>query len=92
MTTEKASIRKKRTGVVISNRMEKTALVLVNRLKKHKKYKKYLRSQKKYMAHDPENKCRIGDNVQIIETRPLSKRKRWQVLEILEGNTTQGDE
>ena len=86
MATEKASTRKKRTGVVISNRMEKTVLVLVDRLKKHKKYKKYLRSQKKYMAHDPQNKCQIGDTVKIIETRPLSKRKRWQVLEKIDGD------
>ena len=89
---EKASSRKKRTGVVISNRMEKTVLVLVDRLKKHKKYKKYLKSQKKYMAHDPENKCRIGDNVQIVETKPLSKRKRWQILEIIERKPSQAAE
>ena len=77
-------IHKNLVGVVVSNKMDKTALVLVNRIKKHKTYKKYVRSQKKYMAHDPQNLCHIGDRVKIIETRPLSKRKRWQVLEIIE--------
>jgi small subunit ribosomal protein S17 len=79
-------VRKKRVGVVVSNRMDKTAAVLVNRLKKHRTYKKYIRSQTRYMVHDPENRCMVGDRVRIIETRPISKKKRWQVLEVLESS------
>jgi len=75
---------KRLTGLVINNKMDKTALVLVNTLKKHKTYVKYVRSQTKYLAHDPQNRCQIGDKVTIIEARPMSKRKRWQVLEIIE--------
>ena len=75
-------IRKSLAGTVVSNRMEKTALVLVERLTKHRTYGKYVRRRSKYMVHDPQNKCQIGDKVRIIESRPISKRKRWQVLEI----------
>ncbi|MFC1862332.1 30S ribosomal protein S17 [Thermodesulfobacteriota bacterium] len=77
-------IRKILTGVVIKNKMDKTAVVLVNRLKKHMTYKKYVKSQTKYLSHDPQNMCNIGDKVKIIESRPLSKMKRWQILEIVE--------
>ena len=77
-------VRKKLTGVVIGNGMDKTAVVLVNRLKKHKTYTKYVRAKKKYMAHDPLNHCQVGDLVRIIESRPISKNKRWQIMEILE--------
>ena len=77
-------VRKKVVGVVVSNAMEKTAMVLVSRLKKHRTYKKFVRSQRKYMAHDPQNRCQIGDRVKLVEVRPLSKRKRWQVMEIIE--------
>jgi len=79
--TERGS-RKSLAGTVVSNRMEKTALILVERLTKHRTYGKYIRRRSKYMAHDPQNKCRIGDKVKIVESRPISKRKRWQVLEI----------
>ena len=79
-------VRKKLTGIVISDNMEKTIMVLVERLKKDSTYGKYVRSQKKLMVHDPQNICRSGDQVKIIETRPLSKRKRWQVLEKIDGN------
>ena len=75
--------RKSLAGTVVSNKMEKTALVLVERLTKHQVYGKYIRRHKKYMAHDPHNNCRIGDKVRIVESRPMSKRKRWQVMEIL---------
>jgi small subunit ribosomal protein S17 len=71
-------------GTVVSNRMDKTALILVERLTQHSSYKKYVRRRAKFMAHDPQNNCRIGDKVRIIESRPISKRKRWQVLDILE--------
>jgi len=76
-------LRKSLAGIVVSNKMEKTALVLVERLTKHRTYGKYIRRRSKYMAHDPQNNCRIGDKVRIIESRPISKRKRWQVMEIL---------
>ncbi|MBW2215589.1 MAG: 30S ribosomal protein S17 [Deltaproteobacteria bacterium] len=80
--TERGS-RKSLAGTVVSNKMEKTALILVERLTKHQIYGKYIRRRSKYMAHDPQNKCRIGDKVKIVESRPMSKRKRWQVMEIL---------
>ena len=80
--TERGS-QKNLAGTVVSNKMDKTALVLVERLTKHKTYGKYIRRRSKYMAHDPKNQCQIGDKVRIIESRPISKRKRWQVMEIL---------
>jgi len=80
--TERGS-RKSLAGTVVSDKMEKTALILVERLTKHQIYGKYIRRRSKYMAHDPQNKCRIGDEVRIVESRPMSKRKRWQVIEIL---------
>jgi small subunit ribosomal protein S17 len=76
--------RKNLTGVVVGNEMDKTAMVLVSRIRKHRTYGKYIRSQKKYMAHDPQNTCQVGDKVRIIEARPVSKRKRWQVIEVIE--------
>ena len=75
--------RKERTGVVLSNKMDKTVVVVVERLVKHPKYKKYLRARKKYKAHDEKNSCGVGDQVEIVETRPLSKEKRWAVKSIL---------
>lgn len=80
-------VRKKLTGIVVGDKMDKTIMVLVNRLKKDKTYGKYVRSQSKFMAHDPRNTCQVGDKVKIVETRPLSKRKRWQVLEKIDENT-----
>jgi small subunit ribosomal protein S17 len=77
-------VRKKLTGVVIGTSMDKTAVVLVNRLKKHSTYNKYIRRHTKYLAHDPNNICQNGDRVRIIESRPISKLKRWQVMEIVE--------
>ncbi len=76
--------RKKLTGTVVRNQMDKTALVLVERLTRHETYRKYVRRRAKYMAHDPKNMCQIGDKVRIIESPPISKRKRWQVIDILE--------
>lgn len=73
--------RKRLTGVVISDGMDKTVKVLVSRIKKDRRYGKYLKSQKKYLAHDPQNSCKVGDKVRIVESRPLSKLKRWQVVE-----------
>ena len=74
-------LRRRLVGTVVNNRMNKTALVLVERLTKHRTYNKYVKRRVKYMAHDPQNLCQIGDKVRIIESRPMSKRKRWQVIE-----------
>ena len=81
-------VRKRLTGVVIGNKMDKTAVVLVNQLKKHATYMKYIRSRAKYLAHDPQNRCQVGDKVKIIEARPISKRKRWQVVEVVDSANT----
>ncbi|NOX20956.1 MAG: 30S ribosomal protein S17 [Nitrospirae bacterium] len=75
--------RKVFVGKVVSDKMDKTVTVAVTRLYKHPLYKKYIKRTTKFKAHDEENKCRIGDTVKIIESRPLSKTKRWVVLEIL---------
>lgn len=77
-------IRKTLTGVVSSDKMDKTVVVLVNRLVLHPVYKKYIRKRTKVKAHDEKNECHIGDKVLLIETRPLSKLKRWRVKEIIE--------
>jgi small subunit ribosomal protein S17 len=77
-------IRKTRVGFVVSDKMDKTVVVAVERLVKHPLYKKYVKQTKKFKAHDEENTCNIGDKVKIMETRPLSKTKRWRVVEIVE--------
>ena len=74
---------KVRNGVVVSDKMDKTVVVLVERLVQHTRYKKYVKQRKKYKAHDPENRCKTGDVVTIVETRPLSREKRWLVREVL---------
>ena len=71
-------------GRVVSDKMDKTIVVMVERTLMHPVYKKYIKRRKKYMAHDPENQCGIGDKVMIAENRPLSKRKRWVLKEIVE--------
>jgi small subunit ribosomal protein S17 len=81
---KKRGLRKKRIGIVLSNKMDKTAVVQVERLVKHAFYKKYIRRRVKYICHDEQNRCQVGDKVIIIETRPLSRMKRWRVSEILE--------
>lgn len=80
----KRNLRKQRVGVVTSNKMDKSISVEVERRVKHPIYSKTMKSTKKYLAHDEENTCNIGDTVRIMETRPLSKRKRWRLLEIIE--------
>ncbi|MEA3310300.1 MAG: 30S ribosomal protein S17 [Chloroflexota bacterium] len=75
--------RKRLVGVVASNKMDKTVVVRVERHYRHKLYQKVVSSAKKYMAHDEENACHIGDEVRIVESRPRSRRKRWDVEEIL---------
>jgi small subunit ribosomal protein S17 len=72
------------TGTIVSNKMDKTVVVVVERLVKHPLYKKFIRRQHKYMAHDKENECQIGDRVLITQSRPLSKTKRWRVSRIIE--------
>jgi small subunit ribosomal protein S17 len=72
------------TGVVISDKMEKTIVVRTERLVKHQVFKKYIRRHVKYKAHDERNECRTGDKVLIMESRPISRDKRWRVHEILE--------
>ncbi|MGF1534053.1 MAG: 30S ribosomal protein S17 [Bernardetiaceae bacterium] len=76
--------RKERIGLVVSNKMEATITVAVERKIKHPIYGKFIKRTTKFMAHDAENACNIGDRVRIMETRPLSKRKRWRLVEILE--------
>lgn len=77
-------------GKVVSDKMNKTVVVAVTRLFQHPKYKKTVKKVKKFKAHDDNNRCRVGDIVRIIETRPLSKEKRWLVLDIL-GSKAEGD-
>lgn len=77
-------VRKVRVGKVVSDKMEKTAVVAVERLVPHKLYKKAVKRTKRFQAHDENNEAHIGDTVQIMETRPLSKQKRWRIVQILE--------
>ena len=72
------------TGVVVSNKMEKTIVIRAERLVKHPLFHKYVRRHVKYKAHDERNECNIGDKVLIVESRPLSKDKRWRMREVLE--------
>jgi small subunit ribosomal protein S17 len=83
-TTPYKGRRKVRIGVVVSDNMDKTVVVAVMRSYRHPIYGKTIRRTKKYMAHDEENACRVGDRVEIVETRPLSRHKRWRVRAILE--------
>jgi small subunit ribosomal protein S17 len=76
-------IRKILIGTVYSDKMDKTVVVMVERLVKHPRYKKYVKKGAKYKAHDENNECHTGDIVSIIETRPLSREKRWKVKEII---------
>jgi small subunit ribosomal protein S17 len=81
---ESRNLRKERTGVVFSNKMDKTITVAVKWKEKHPIYGKFVNKTKKYHAHDEKNECNIGDTVRIMETRPLSKLKRWRLTEIIE--------
>jgi small subunit ribosomal protein S17 len=75
--------RREKTGVVVSNKMDKTVTVLVSQRIKHPVYGKYINRSRKFMAHDEANTCRIGDTISIVETRPMSRNKRWRVKEII---------
>lgn len=81
---ESRNLRKERIGVVVSNKMDKTVAVMVERKVKHPMYGKFVKKSKKYLAHDEKNDCGIGDTVKIMETRPLSKNKCWRLVEIIE--------
>ena len=81
---EKRNLRKERVGIVSSNKMEKSIVVSEVKRSKHPMYGKFVSKTKKYVAHDDKNECNIGDTVRIMETRPLSKTKRWRLVEILE--------
>ena len=83
--------RKHREGVVVSNKMDKTVVVVVERLVRHSRYQKYLRQRVRYKAHDEQNRCQVGDRVTLIETRPLSRDKRWAVQAIVSRNEAIAD-
>lgn len=82
-SSQKRGQRKVRTGVVVGDKMNKTVVVEVSRTVQHPTYKKYVRRRKRFMAHDEENRCRVGDQVMIVETRPLSRNKNWRVRKVL---------
>lgn len=84
MSMETRNLRKERIGVVTSNKMDKTITVAVQRKEKHPIYGKFVKKTTKFAAHDETNDCGIGDTVRIMETRPLSKNKRWRLVEIIE--------
>jgi len=83
-TAAKRGLRKTRVGVVVSNKMSKTIVVAVERRVQDPLYKKYIKRTQKFMAHDEQNQCDIGDRVRIMETRPLSARKNWRLVQIIE--------
>lgn len=78
------NLRKTRVGVVSSNKMEKSITVVVERRIPHPMYGKYVKRSKKFTAHDDKNECQIGDTVRIMETKPISKNKRWRLVEVIE--------
>jgi small subunit ribosomal protein S17 len=81
---EKRNLRKERIGVVTSDKMQKSIVVAVERKVKHPKYGKFVKKTTKFVAHDENNDCHIGDTVKIMETRPMSKNKNWRLVEIIE--------
>jgi small subunit ribosomal protein S17 len=83
-TTVERNLRKTKAGVVSSNKMDKSIVVLVERKVKHPLYGKFVKKSTKFHAHDEKNECSIGDTVRIMETRPMSKTKRWRLVEIIE--------
>ena len=81
---EERNLRKERSGKVVSNKMDKSITVIVESRTKHPMYGKFITKSTKFMAHDENNECGIGDTVRIMETRPLSKNKNWRLVEIIE--------
>ena len=80
----KRNLRKERIGVVVSNKMDKSIVVEIERREKHPIYGKFIKKTNRFMAHDEKNECNIGDTVRIMETRPMSKSKCWRLVEIIE--------
>jgi len=78
------NLRKERIGLVVSNKMNKSIVVTIERKVKHPKYGKFVKKTSKFVAHDEQNTCNIGDTVKIMETRPLSKTKNWRLVEVIE--------
>ena len=78
------NLRKERIGVVVSNKMDKSIVVAVERKEKHPMYGKFVKKTTKFVAHDEKNECSVGDTVRIMETRPLSRTKNWRLVEIVE--------
>ena len=81
---QRSTLRKTRVGIVVSNKMEKTISVAIERKVPHPIYKKYFKKTTKLMAHDEKNECQEGDIVKVMETRPLSRKKRWRLVEVVE--------
>ena len=81
---ETRNLRKERIGVVVSNKMDKSIVVEIERREKHPIYGKFIKKTDRFMAHDEKNECNIGDTVRIMETRPMSKNKCWRLVEIIE--------
>ena len=81
---KKRGMQRQLVGTVVGNKMDKTAIVQVERLVKHRMYKKYIRRRSKFAAHDENNACQVGDRVMITASRPISRRKRWRVSDIVE--------
>ena len=81
---ETRNLRKERIGVVVSNKMQKSIVVEIERREKHPIYGKFIKKTSRFMAHDEKNDCNIGDTVRIMETRPMSKNKCWRLVEIIE--------
>ena len=81
---EKRNLRKERTGLVVSDKMDKSIVVQIERRMRHAVYGKFIKKSNKFIAHDEKNECNIGDTVRIMETRPLSKNKNWRLVEIIE--------
>jgi len=81
---EQRGLRKTRLGIVVSDKMDKTITIAIERKVPHPIYRKYFKKTTKLMAHDEKSECRVGDKVKVMETRPLSKNKRWRMVEIVE--------
>lgn len=81
---KKRGMKRQLLGKVVSDKMDKTVVVLVERVEKHRLYKKFIKRHAKFAAHDEENSCQVGDKVRITESRPISKSKKWRVSEIVE--------
>jgi small subunit ribosomal protein S17 len=81
---EQRGLRKTRVGIVVSDKMDKTITIAIERKVPHPIYKKYFKKTTKLMAHDEKSECRVGDKVKVMETRPVSKSKRWRLIEIVE--------